>query len=1025
MKHYGWLLPLLAAASIASADFKPALVGAEVTPVRVRPGGQVRVVLRFRNAGDSAADRPYVVFLHFEDPAKGCTGIAWQHDHESSEPVPFWRPGEVVIDGPMNLVVPEKATDGTYNVHVGLFDPAGGERVLDQVGCQLVVDSAAPQTGTVGPEPLSAATAASRADAAAARVKEPVTVAGTGFRFRISPGTGAWLLEDTRAGARWFSNPLSDRFGTLLLRQGKQIQPVVVRDLKPVKVAADGAVLAQELRLPGGAASGLTLQLRFTALKTAPGGLEMAYEALGTSPWTVERFRILDGALPATETGGGRTVYPHRLGQQLTAATDVPTQVSGLTYSGATMQMLSIENDGASLLVSWDDVDVWWQTRLLWLDHPLLAGRRSLLHTVDLSNRARRVALCPLGRGDYVTAARAYREVARRNGWYLPRAELVRQRPIAAQMAGAADFKPFVFVRTVANSVWNKSGKEQVHVGHTFDETGAMADHWRQDLAIDRAMVVLAGWINGGYDNRHPDILPAAPECGGNEALTRAAARIRGCGYLFGLHDNYQDMYEDAPSFSHAMLRKEPSGKSAQGGNWAGGQAWQVRPQDQLKLAQRNLPEVKRLFGPTAYFIDTVFAWGLVDSQFAGDRWDRNVDLEYKSKLCAYARDLTGVFGSEEGREWAVPVSDYLEGLLGHKYDTAPGVVRPIFLITYHDCVSTYTHQSTRIGPNDAHHVLDTLIYAEMPVYEFGSHLYWQRAESEAVPVRVTAEVKPVDGRQFDITYRWQATARPTVDATCFVHFTHPKSQREGIAFQNDHALPKPLSQWQPGETVVDGPHRVTVPAGEYGEFRVELGLLSNGSRLPLAMRSSGGGRYAVGRVLATRDGLRFEPEAGGTQAQPFARKEGWPKELGTTDRFIKNTYEVLSWTHRLTFGQPFEEHRVDGGLEQTRFGNDLRIAVNYGAAERVVDTGGPLGKVTLPQDGFVVWSPTFVAVHATAAAGRAYPTGVLFTARSLDDRPLATSRQVRIYHGCGGPELQLGGRTLRVEREAVVALRD
>ena len=31
----------------------------------------------------------------------------------------------------------------------------------------------------------------------------------------------------------------------------------------------------------------------------------------------------------------------------------------------------------------------------------------------------------------------------------------------------------------------------------------------------------MGGWTHRGYDNQHPDILPANPECGGNEGLGR------------------------------------------------------------------------------------------------------------------------------------------------------------------------------------------------------------------------------------------------------------------------------------------------------------------------------------------------------------------------------------------------------------------------------------------------------------------------------------------------------------------------
>ena len=43
----------------------------------------------------------------------------------------------------------------------------------------------------------------------------------------------------------------------------------------------------------------------------------------------------------------------------------------------------------------------------------------------------------------------------------------------------------------------------------------------------------LGGWTRYGYDCRHPDIMPANPECGGNEGLAECARRVQALGYTF------------------------------------------------------------------------------------------------------------------------------------------------------------------------------------------------------------------------------------------------------------------------------------------------------------------------------------------------------------------------------------------------------------------------------------------------------------------------------------------------------------
>ena len=82
-------------------------------------------------------------------------------------------------------------------------------------------------------------------------------------------------------------------------------------------------------------------------------------------------------------------------------------------------------------------------------------------------------------------------------------------------------------------------------------------------------LFTLGGWIHRGYDNQHPDILPTAPECGGDAAFADCARRVMALGYLFCLHDNYQDIYRDSPSWDerlhHERLRMASSPKAAIG----------------------------------------------------------------------------------------------------------------------------------------------------------------------------------------------------------------------------------------------------------------------------------------------------------------------------------------------------------------------------------------------------------------------------------------------------------------------------
>ena len=156
-----------------------------------------------------------------------------------------------------------------------------------------------------------------------------------------------------------------------------------------------------------------------------------------------------------------------------------------------------------------------------------------------------------------------------------------------------------------------------------------------------------------------------------------------------------------------------------------------------------------------------------------------------------------------------------------------------------------------------------------------------------------------------------------------------------------------------------------------------------------------------------------------------FARSDGgWTegKGLSARERFIKNTYEVLSHVARIRFRAPLLFHRYltpDRTVEETYFGPDLRVVVNYGEREYKDQEGD----FTLPRFGFWVQHPFFHAFFATRAHGVDYEKPALFTVRSLEGKLYLRAEAVRIYHGFGPTRIQLGGREFDIQREQQVKI--
>jgi hypothetical protein len=321
----------------------------------------------------------------------------------------------------------------------------------------------------------------------------------------------------------------------------------------------------------------------------------------------VREVRLLSKALPLSPGDNNYYAAPYRMGIQLRAEGDKP--FSRRFRDSCSMAMFGAVKEGSALLVTWTDPYTEVQADYNLLPFP------QLKMGLAMRESAQSVRLLPLGRGGYVEIAKTYRAVARERGLLKTLAEKMRENPRVAELFGAADFKPFAYMRLAPNTPWHKQDQWGAQLNFTFEECADLAEHFKHDLGIDRAMLVLNGWINGGYDNRHPDILPAAPEIGGNDGLAACSRRVKALGWLFGLHDNYQDMYRDAPSWNEEFIIKNSDGSLRKGGVWAGGPCWLICSRKSVELASRpqNIPQVKELFAPTLYFSDTIFAAGLYE----------------------------------------------------------------------------------------------------------------------------------------------------------------------------------------------------------------------------------------------------------------------------------------------------------------------------------------------------------------------------------------------------------------------------
>lgn len=852
--------------------------------------------------------------------------------------------------------------------------------------------------------------------------------------FRASDAA-APELHDNAAGISWRSH--TAKFGEVTL----------IVDGKPQRFP---------LQAPRVQSTGNTLSLTFNPLPNSAGTirLQVSSQSLTTLEFTcsadetlaMESIRLLEDLLSIPGSSKGYAVVPVREGLLVPADSGVAFthRFDSYAYEGCHMQMFGLVQNGAAALLTWNDpyvaIDLCSS-----LSNAVPANEKQLLSTaVVLRKSAKSFRLQLLGKGDYLTIGKAYRDIAKDRGLLATWDEKLKENPQRAKYFGASNYKLWSVLDRRMND--DSSKEEQVRVNWTFSEAAQIAEHLKRDLKLDKVLFMMGGWIHRGYDNQHPDILPTAPECGGDAAFTDACRRIRDQGYILSLHDNYQDIYRDSPSWNERWIQKTADGSLARGGTWAGGRAYITCSKMALELAQRpqNLEAVKKLSGADSYFIDTTYAAGLQECFDKEHPLTRGDDLQWKAALSNYARRLFGSFGSECGREWAIPHADFFEGLTGvsgtyfHNKDLVKNLgatVIPLFEIVYRDCIALYGkygYDPAQAAEYVLHHIA---IGRPLHYHNIPAHLYWKEPSRgpDILAMRPSVESFTQTGpRQFAIKYQWNIEAPATNNWNVFVHFTDSSGN---IKFQNDYLPPTPVSQWQPGKRT-DGPFTVKVPDQLNGTFNVRMGLFQpqGHARARLLGRDNSERSYLVGKLKVAGDTVEFEPTvwlpdagASGDPALYTRADHGWAEGLHLFDRFIKNTHEILSPLHEITARMRMTAHDFltpDRAVQRSTFsdGDGKVEAIINKSPQPFVYESKTGGTVILPPLGFLIDSPAYVAFCATEWQGRKYSEPTFFTLRSVDGKALSNSQQVRVFHGFGDPHLRFGKNLEKIPSERVLA---
>lgn len=293
---------------------------------------------------------------------------------------------------------------------------------------------------------------------------------------------------------------------------------------------------------------------------------------------------------------------------------------------------------------------------------------------------------------DYNDLCKVYRQYAKEQGLLVTLKEKAAKNPLVDKFIGAAIVHTGIKTHVSPDSAYY----DQEHPEKN-DEVIPFATRQAQmeklkEAGLEKVYLHLDGWGNPGYDNQHPDYLPACTEAGGWAGMKALSDKMKALNYMFAIHDQYRDYYFDAATYDRDFALQNPDGSHIEFCRWAGGwQTYICASQAPLYL-RRNFTELFRhgiqLEGT---YLDVFTCNELDECTHPWHRMTRKECVEYRKSCFDYlvAHDILP--SSEEVIDWAIPsvvtahYGPYAFMLWPN--DAPKGVPVPLFNLVYHDCV--------------------------------------------------------------------------------------------------------------------------------------------------------------------------------------------------------------------------------------------------------------------------------------------------------------------------------------------------
>ena len=294
---------------------------------------------------------------------------------------------------------------------------------------------------------------------------------------------------------------------------------------------------------------------------------------------------------------------------------------------------------------------------------------------------------------DYNDLCKIYRNYVIEKGRFKSLAEKAVKTPSIDQLIGSAFLHKGIKTQVMTNSDFYDAENPDKNNHLTPFSVRTEEIKKSHELGVEKLYLHLDGWAEPGYDNQHPDYLPACEKAGGWKAMKELSDTMHECGYLFGIHDQYRDYYYAAKTFDENFATRLADGTIPSHARWAGGPQTYLCATQAPFYVKRNFTEImdNGIKLDCAYL--DVFTCNEGDEcSHPWHKMTRRECYEYRNACFEYLLSKGILPSSEEVNDWAIPSLVFChyapyDFMLDRPGSPKKGIPVPLFNLVYHDCL--------------------------------------------------------------------------------------------------------------------------------------------------------------------------------------------------------------------------------------------------------------------------------------------------------------------------------------------------